>query len=206
MLSMLESAIQKLLVVTIIGGKKFWEGIDLLGESVYKTLHISSAHGISYWIIITYILIFLVWAVFLTVWNMKLPIAIAKRANWYLHLSDENLSATQVHKKKRQKWFYFILLALGLGSYFLSVETPLMSIFIFVLRTFCIYAIWQLIITPLFHRQMKKIHTQNILAKDVQKVMATLPPKALYQEVSKKYSGLRRYKEFVLGLLSLAHE
>ncbi len=73
-IAMLESAIQKILVMTLINGKAFWEALDAFGNSVSKDFGLAQLEQISLsWsLMLFYVALYFVWGFILGFWGLRL--------------------------------------------------------------------------------------------------------------------------------------
>jgi hypothetical protein len=71
-LAMMESALQKIIITTLIYGKAFWEAIDLFSQSVLKDMGTFSDFQLSWWLISSYCGIYFVWGIFLGFWGLSI--------------------------------------------------------------------------------------------------------------------------------------
>lgn len=60
-LSMAESSLQKVIVLTILFGKSVWEATNSLGREVAKNFSLDTDHNYALWIIGGYVLIYMLW-------------------------------------------------------------------------------------------------------------------------------------------------
>jgi hypothetical protein len=207
-ISMLESAAQKLLIMTLFLGNTFWQGVDGLGQTVAKIFGTGSAHAASDLLIVLYLSIFLVWGILLSIWMHFIPQQLDRRKNWYANMLPNKLTKNKVQKQHNYlRWIAIIILVLGLISLFYNQENGLMNGIIYLIRTLCIIIIWQWIVLPIWHKRIAKwsanYSQKNTSFLEVQAMMPSIQNlvKPLYTVVSSRYSGLKKWKEFLLGLI-----
>jgi hypothetical protein len=207
-ISMLESAVQKLLVVTLFMGKTFWVGLDALGITIQKDLGLQSTVTVSIWLIGFYILLFTIWGFVLGLWMHVLPKQIADRMHLYQHLQKQNLEPTII--QKQNKWmqiFYAFCIAAVVFTYLPIVQQHLHASVVYIIKVMGFYAIWQFFlrkfISKLILRWSKKFSARNQMYAQVQEhlpsVGAMVQP--IYKQVQCKHKGLAKWKEFLLGLM-----
>jgi hypothetical protein len=202
-ISMLESGAQKLLVMMVLFGKSFRQGITGLGKQVHESFGMA-LHNTNT-IIIIYLSIFFVWGILLSIWMFRLPAQIQKRKNDYFHITaSEELLPSQ---KKKNNFFIFLLLVIVLLTIFVNNQNAWIVGIVLILRVLAILFIWQMVILPIWQTQMIKWSNKqkldnpnfNAVQKNVQEIKNITKP--LYAEVAKKYSGFTKMKEFLLGLI-----
>ncbi|MFY8021548.1 MAG: hypothetical protein ACOVP1_10130 [Bacteroidia bacterium] len=71
-IAMMESALQKIIITTLIYGKAFWEAIDLFSESVLKDMGYFSDFQLSWWLIFSYCGIYFIWGIVLGFWGLSI--------------------------------------------------------------------------------------------------------------------------------------
>src|SRR5690606_10623540 len=76
--AMVESALQKVLVATIIFGRSLWQALDVFFAGIVKDLHLPSNIHFSLWIILIYAGLYAIWGLIVGWWMMKLPERIEK--------------------------------------------------------------------------------------------------------------------------------
>jgi hypothetical protein len=208
-IAMLESAAQKLLVMTLFLGKSFWQGVDGLGKSVAETFHYTSTTSYSFWLIFLYLGIFFVWGIILAMWMQVLPTQIANRNLNYQHLQAITFAEISTEKKQKSKWRIasYILIAAGIISFFLPMQKGISTAFIYLLRTISILAIWQIFILPIWQQQIvkwsSKYSSNNSMYASVNALLPSIAimVRPLYAEVASQYKGFKKWKEFLLGLM-----
>ncbi|MEO7265534.1 MAG: hypothetical protein ABIW38_11505 [Ferruginibacter sp.] len=212
LLSLVESAVQRLLILLIVYGNNFWQAVD---EFLQKTFKQQTSTGYVNWIAWGYIIIHGIMgiAVGVTAFN------IAKNAlTWKKYALNKDNIETASPKKERKQSFYFkplmILIVLILAMLLLdSILYPGDSILssnqvlqIF-LRAVLIILGWFFILSPLLLRMLQKILTgkKKKLNEQFLQVQKILPEiKLIFSHslaASKSYSGIKRIKLFIKILL-----
>jgi hypothetical protein len=72
-ISMAESAVQKVIILTILFGQSLWTALDKLVISVLSDLKLGSFENFSYWIIAIYLIIYIFWGVALAIFIIQIP-------------------------------------------------------------------------------------------------------------------------------------
>ena len=121
-LSMAESAIQKVLVLTLLFGKQLWQSINLYAESVLQPFGLAVS-SFSRALVIGYVGIYLLWGIVLGFMIVKLPTMIGRRKDTVhaiLHGHFEQNTSPEGERSKRG--FYikmaFALLIIGFVFYY----------------------------------------------------------------------------------------
>lgn len=209
-LAMLESAFQKLLVLTLIFGTEWWTAVDAYFVSVTKPFGMMPEMAGSQFVIAGYLGVFGIWGVVLGIWMYHLPSQLATRLQWYTHLQPSS-EAIQTTQKKSFTWRKVLFLMgpiLLLLSFFLApMSQSKMHAGVWLLRTFAIVLVGLYIVLPIWQYCMQKwVKRQQRSFQEIGEVMDFIPKIALYvqplyKEVAQKYKGIAKIKEFVLGLI-----
>jgi hypothetical protein len=201
-LSMLESAGQQVIKISIIGGKPLREAIDALGRTAAKSFGVQNASSLSYQLIAAYLLLFFIWGWVLALFIHKLPQALDARKDWYSHIQlDKDITPTAKASSRKLWLISFAILAMLL---FIFWQMNLKEALYYILRLLLIIIIWQYVLTPLANYLVKKFSVRN--SADLLAVQDALPSLQqsvvpLYKAVSAKYKGIARLREFAYALL-----
>lgn len=162
-LSLLESALQRILVLTLIYSKDFWEVVN---NSIYQ-LGGTSGTDYSYFIILWYILIHLIVGVLVGIWSGFLPqrIELLNNLQKQYHIEPEADNSVLLKKKKRktifQRFFFFVWIFLLL-AWILSVfhiGKPLLpshASMRILIRSAIIILTWYFVVSPLLKKVLQK--------------------------------------------------
>jgi hypothetical protein len=71
-LAMVESALQKVIIATLVFGKSLWQAIDALFVGIVKEFSRPANLSFSMWLIVLYTAIYAVWGLVLGIWMMRL--------------------------------------------------------------------------------------------------------------------------------------
>jgi hypothetical protein len=183
-LALLESALQRILVITIIYGKDLWTGIN---EFISKLTGTSEVTDYSYFIIFCYVVLHLATGVVLGVWTGLLPERIRHMRKFQQRYHIENNSTLFVRPATKRKKnirvvlliVWIVLLGLYIQSFF-RIGEPLLpsslSLRIFI-RSVIIVLTWYFLLSPilkqLLHRWLEKKKKESAL--QVQRVLDLLP-------------------------------
>ena len=190
---LLQSALQKLLVLTIVFGKALWTSIDLFGNFILSQAGLNfegtGAPELSLWMIFAYTGLHLLAGIFAGIYAANLTNKIVR-----IHQSRElqnsislpklSVSAQSAkNKKRRTKLIPYFIIALALTLYLLSYVFPILNqngglqAFLMILRSAAILLIWYFFLAPLLRRLMQGFlsRRKNIYADDLNRILSLLP-------------------------------
>ncbi|HQW82822.1 MAG TPA: hypothetical protein PK987_00085 [Ferruginibacter sp.] len=213
-IAMLESAIQKILILTLFFGESLWKATDKMVAFLVNQLGFTALHG-SYWIIGGYLFIYIAggiliaWLTYKTIINFD-----NEKLNLNTTAKPEVVDVKTkkiIRKNKFNRLWLFILIMLGLSFilYFFAADSKLgwLQVLKTLSWTFSVILIWYLIIGPLFTNVIKKFlqKKQNTYSTEVLEILSFIP--ALRQlttkawQHAKTYKGLERWSSFVSTLI-----
>lgn len=209
-ITMLESALQKLLVPTILYGTAWLKALDSFYSYTMQQFGIDSKARFSLWVVYTYLGIYLTWGLVLGVWMYYMPGQISKRAGLYKNLQPGQAGTEKSFKKKRRGLVLMVLAVLiSISTFFLQPgKGSGMATFIVIFRTATIVLLWVYVILPLWKafvtRRLAKTRSENlkVVLDFMPRISGYVQP--LYRYVSAHFKGARRLKEFVLGLIVIS--
>ena len=204
-LGLLESGLQRILVLTIVYGNDLWKVINNFINGLTKqkvSINYSLVIGIGY------VLLHLITGLFVGWWASLLPKRIeswSKEIQYRVVVNDAAALAVPASAKKKKRFkkglfiIWILLIALYVQSYF-KIGTPLLPSHIslkILLRSLIIVLGWIFIIGPLLkqllHWWLKKKQTQS--QQDVQEVLRLLPAtQQLIAQSWKQSSGNKGWK------------
>ena len=219
-LTLLQSATQKVLVLTVVYGNTLWESVDIFGNFVIGQLPFISSDevnlNISLWLISIYIGIHLLAGVSIGLFSVKIPVWIKYELRnnperYRLRDGEEKFQIKVKRKKKNwlQKPSSLIILILALTivvfSYVFSEisETQGFQALLMIVRSVCIMSIWYAIIGPQLLKLFKKFikSKRDTYTAEVENTIHILTPMRfiIYESwrESAKQRGLSRIKSFV---------
>lgn len=183
-LGLLESGLQRILVLTIVYGNDFWRVVNNFFNGLIKQ---KGNTNYSFWIGSVYVLLHLVTGFIVGWWASRLPGRIEKwsgDSSTALLISSTGQTLPSKAGKKRKfrigmLIIWLLLVGLYVQSYF-KIGTPLLSAHIsmkILLRSLIIVFGWMFIVGPLLkqllHGWLKKKQTQS--RQEVQEVLQLLP-------------------------------
>ncbi|MGG9961227.1 hypothetical protein [Ferruginibacter sp. SUN106] len=224
--SLLYSAFQHLLILTIVFGKGFWQAIDIFLNKITQSF-IKDAVHYSLYIILFYVGCYLVAGIVGGILNIKIikSVQAGNRANALLQQLNnlppvDEAVFTNERSAKRKKWFAFIfgslMLLMLVFSYlpFFSNSFSKSKIAELIIRAVIIVLVWNYFITPLLRLQIQKwvARYKEKNGNALQQVIALLPGiKIILQQswqLSQQPGKWLRFKSFINNtvLLIVHHE
>ncbi len=206
-LAIMESAFQKLLVLTLIFGTAWYKAIDKFFESILKSLSINSDASYAFTIVLVYLLIYAIWAIILGFWIHQIPKQIDQRLNLYKDLIPE-IPIESKRKKGKKPFLIFAAISILLIAYFIPDKKGGMEALALLIRTIAIVALWVLLVAPFWRAYvLKKIQNRKDEATPL--ILERMPyltqrTKPLYRKLQSQHSGLKMWKELVLGLIVIS--
>ncbi len=215
-IAMLESAIQKLVILTLFFGKSFWKAMDELMVFVAKQFGISSTHG-SQWIVGVYLLIYIAGGVFIA-WMAYKIIKGFSAEKGFLALDNTETINKEVFKNDpperkplNNKLLMLILLLVILSVVLFVFSDDTKQGWLAVVKTISwtlsAILIWFMLLGPLFTKLVQKLFKkqESRYSDEVLKTLSFLPVlrqlTGLAWQKSKKYKGLKRWYFFVSALI-----
>ncbi|TVQ43770.1 MAG: hypothetical protein EA362_10925 [Saprospirales bacterium] len=209
-IAMVESAMQRLIVLTVLFGMQFWEAVNEFGNFVYQLFfdHQPEGNWFSWGVVIAYLVIYALGGAFAAWFYRRISNNIRSIEKSYLHpetVTALHHSLPQIEKSKKRKWSNYILLLLLLGFtiYFSSTIADLSGVFYILLRTILIIIVWIYIINPLLLLALKKFLKKRFVeererAKQIQSLFPWVR-KILSEAWSRASvdSGLARFENFL---------
>lgn len=214
-LAIVESAVQKVIMLSVFFGKPLFEALDIFVGDVLKLFGFQSGVSGSALVVGGYIALYGLWGLVLGFWLTCLPGQIEARMAEYRQLTLPVAGQDFSEKKRaRPKWLlavgillFIVLTFLLAGGKASGVQRAMYA----VLRTLAVLVAWFYIVQPVvtwhFRRWAKKKSEQEKGAlQQIMEFMPDLRTKVgpLYRYVSKKHGGWRRLTEFVAGLFVVA--
>jgi len=220
-ITLLQSALQKIVILTIVYGNSLWESIDVFVNFILDQMPFLSIHSdpvnFSFWLIMTYVGIHLLAGVVVGIIAAKIPIWIEReikneKTNYQLEEIEYNFEL-QTNRKKRS-WFkkpsiYAVIIFAGtiviLSYLFPEIsETQGVKALIMIVRSTCILALWYTLIGPYLLKVAQKYlgSKKNKYAEEVQRTINILVPLRyiVYRSwnENKKFTGFERIKKFIM--------
>lgn len=123
-ISMVESALQKMILLTLIFGKNLWEAVEQLAQQAAKTFGLNGKHYYTFWLIGAYLLLYLVWGLLVGAFAVGLPRRMEAQKEAVLKaylakkaLEEKPLSLSVRKRRVGNQWFLW----LGIGAFIVFV-------------------------------------------------------------------------------------
>jgi hypothetical protein len=187
-LTFLESALQRVLMLTIIFGNPLWESIDVFFDYILKEFNLIRSFETaeaSYWIIGIYVGIYFIAGIAVGIFTGRFPEKINRiRIKNIPEINPDVVPEPGDKKVPRKSWWklkkynlVLILILITLILYFLSSKYDLsIGIYVF-FRTLLVIGIWYLLLAPLllklFTRFLKK--QEKKYAREIERTILYLP-------------------------------
>jgi hypothetical protein len=215
-IAMLESAIQKLLILTFFFGKSFWIAMDEMIAFIAKQFGIAAGNG-SQWLVTAYLVIYLAggiiiaWVAYKTIKGF-----FAEKGILFLDSTktmNEEIYTTGPAKSKtlyRKLWIMIlvlVLLSVVLFVFASDTRQGWLAVAKTVSWTFSAILIWFMLISPLFTKLLQKLlqKKQSRYSDEVLRTLSFLPMlrriASLAWQKSKEHSGLARWQFFFSALI-----
>lgn len=215
-IAMLESAIQKLLVLTLFFGKSFWKAMDEMIAFIAKQFGFAASNG-SQWLVSAYLAIYLVGGI-LTAWiaYKTLKGFFAEKGILVLDstkIMNEEIYTGEPDKRKtlyQKLWILIlVLVVISVVLFVFAADTKQgwLAVAKTVSWTLSAILVWFMLIGPLFTKLIQKLlqKKQSRYSDEVLRTLSFLPMlrrfSALAWQKSKAYSGLARWQFFFSALV-----
>lgn len=211
-LALMESAVQKLLVLTLIFGENIWDAFQKFFKGVASQLHFASLELIPEVIISTYLILYFLGGILAGWFAMKIPKMIQLEAAEIQNLDLTLIQETEkdLKKKRKKKWLGFLFILIFILSVFIlsgSSEQALYTVF----RTLAALFILLFIINPLFRyfiNRWKNKQTEN-KSTQFKAVLNFLPEfknnaKIAEQIAAKERSIFQKAKKFLTVWMAIS--
>jgi len=224
--SMLQSSLQRIIVLTLIFGKNLWDSIDIFGNYLWELIPVvadkNSPINFSLWLIAIYVIIHVVAGVLIGIFSARIPDWIEREEKGYEGFTASvSAHLLQDGQKKRKKRKMFIrpgtiaIILLAAIIVILSYAMPDIDssagkqAIIMVVRSTLIMVIWYLFAGPL----MRKVYYRFLIKKkykyvdEVEQTIQIMPHLRVIVVESwnnaKQYKNIKRLRHFI-SILMLA--
>lgn len=208
--ALIESAIQQILIATLLFGKSIWIAIDLFVQGVLKDFNLPTDFSFSTWFVLSYLIIYAGWGIYLGVFSGRLPRKLMLRSvaveEQYQLLKISAASISSPEKKKKKGLIVLVLLLLFIVSIFFLEGYFSKAIYV-VLRTIAILLFVFFVLKPIFLSLLQKANKKR--TAELETILTQLPGlgnlvKPSMQIAGEKNKGIAKYKEFVFVLIVLS--
>lgn len=228
LIALVESAIQKLLMLLLFFGKPLMTAVDGWGMWVlerYFPSHVDDGLSLSWTLVAGYVGVYIVGGLVVGILAVRVPKAIAAHLDDLSNQSDFSFTMESIYEeetpvivkkgsRKRRRFIWWIGIALALGSsiYFgNSTNDALSSAILYLVRTVAIVAIWYFLVGPWLARLFRKwlLGQSSQYANDLEEVMEVLPQlkqvaKQEFGKLSASYTGLSLYRRWLMRVLAVS--
>ncbi len=214
-IAMAESALQKLLVMTLIYGANIWVALDSFFQTIVKSFSVKTTLSFSYTLLFVYLGFHVLWGVFTAIWvlrfSQKLP-QLSKSISQQYQLQQKSTVTfnNKYSKNKRVKLFSLLLVLMFITTVFVLQGWSGKALYT-VLRTIAAVLLLFFVINPLIkwltekwlsnqkQKHQKKLHEILLLLPTIKLYVA--PAMALAQQHKNK---IKRYFHFVSNIIVLS--
>ena len=209
-IALIESAVQQLLLTTLLFGKSIWVAADLFVQDVLKDFHLSPDFSFSYWVILFYLIAYSFWGIYLGVYASKLPLKLQTKSvtveERYRALKINPSPILSSEKKKRKGLIIVFSMLLFVVSIFLAEGYISKAIYV-VLRTIALLCFVFFILKPVFLLLLKNVNDKKKI--QIETIITQFPElgnlvNPAMQLAAEKKKGLPKYMEFVFVLIVLS--
>jgi hypothetical protein len=218
LLTFLESAMQRLIMLTILFGNPLWESIDVFFDYILKEFHLSDEMetvDASLWVIGIYVSIYLLAGLLIGIFSGGFPTRINRLREEIPEFSTDINNQKDQSKRSRRSWWkqkkYQIILVLIIITLILYLFTSKydirIGIYVF-FRTLLVIGIWYLLIAPLFFRLLRRVlkKQERKYSREVERTLIYLPElkkiARLSWKQSQTFKGLSRIRYFLEVLIA----
>lgn len=214
-ITMVESALQKIIIATLIFGNALWQAVDKFFQGLLRELALPDHTPFSLWIIVAYASVYAVWGAILGWWIGRLPSRIEQHSAAIiadLKSLDTTLLPEAENRRKKPLWTkllpYLALLVFIICTLYGSPAQG--SALTLVLRTVTVLLVLILVVNPLIRRfvQTRLTRTTRADQASVQAVLADLPRLRNWTRpalaLARRHSGFKRFSRFVLVFLVIS--
>jgi hypothetical protein len=210
----LESAVQKIFILTVLYGNGLWEAIDIYGAWVQKKMEFVSETSTTSVLITIYLLVYCICGLLAGVFIKSMIIIIANKKEVDFYIEPNTLyfdkTTSKVSFKTKVIWVWLITVAVIVLAFSLFGGDLLgwkKGVYI-MLRSFFILMLWYLIIGPLLLKLVRKYLTkkESQYKEDITNAMDLFPyfrQIILYTlKETKDLKGYTRFKYFMANSIS----
>jgi len=214
-LALLESALQKILVLLLFFGKPLFEALDVFFQSVLKNFGLDSQISWVTVVVCGYVGLYAVWGLVLGHWILRLPSQLEnKRAEYAdIQFAEPQPEEAEIKKKKRPWLFPTLVLAFVAVVFVFSGDKAVgaQRALYAVLRSIAVLLAWFYLVQPLvmwvFQRWAKK--KSEAEKRTLTHILASMPSlrlkaRSVYRHVSQTQTGWKRWRAFVIAMFVVA--
>lgn len=159
-LALLESALQKFLLTTLIYGKSIWQALDMFGQNLLKDFHLPEDFSLSYWLIVSYCSIYFVWGLFLGYKGNFLPAKLLLLSKGISRFEPKDAPTPEKKSSVKMKWVATIFTLAFITLTFGILQGNLHKGVYVMLRTVSVLLIFMFILNPLLRYFLRKFSNE----------------------------------------------
>lgn len=201
-LAMVESAIQRPVMATLIFGSELWRAIDDAVEKLLVAIGMPTAANVSIWIIGAYVVLHMLWALVVANWVYRLPQQLKEFSTAEIpEPALTPLNTMSIGKKKSSRFIVIVLLVFSvvcLITYWYDQQGK----WIYLLRTITIILVLYFVVGPLLRFALRKLstHKSAIIHDYIVKLpTAESTVKRAWAKASKESSLLKKLSVLLSG-------
>lgn len=214
MVTFLESALQKLLILTIVYGTGFWDAINIYGASVQKKLDFVSETSTTSVLVTTYLLVYGICGILAGFFIKSMIKIISSKKQKDFYLEPDDLSTENYKSKKSFKskviwvWLFTVTLIVLAFTFFGGDLFGWKKGVYIMLRSFLILMFWYLIIGPFLLKVVQKYLSkkESQYKEDITNAMDLFP---YFRQIisftwnaTQHLKGYTRFKHFMANSIS----
>ncbi len=215
LIAMLESAIQKLLILTLFFGESIWKALDSMMSLLTKQFGLQSTNG-SFWIIGIYLFIYMIggilisWLAYQSIRSLytKKPVFILDSNSSGQIEETEKVKVKSKRSFKKLALLFVLMLFISIVLFFVAADRNQgwLSVLKTISWTLSALFIWYMLVGPVVTKLIQRIlqKKESKYSEEVLKTLSFLPVlkqlATLAWQQSKEHKGLQRWNQFI-GLL-----
>ncbi len=183
--ALMQSAIQKVIILTILFGVDFWKAIDEFLNSITKEMGFST-ESYSLYIVITYLAIYLLMGIITGIYANRLPKIIASGQIDFnsnnSKISSVAINNTSKHKKKSSLLFWILAIVVIIILVQSYMENGLFSLIDskalkLIIRALILTLFWYFIITPILRKVFNRWleNNKNKFSREINQLLQLMP-------------------------------
>ena len=151
--SMIESASQKFIIMTILYGESIWKAFDSFSKSVLDSFGFQVESNVAYNYIIGYVLLYSFWGLILGIWlgGVRQRLQLNKK-RWTDEVSsvDESESLRKHRRFKSIFFLYYLMMMVGILGVFIVIEEDTNNLIYILIRSVAAIILVFGVVNPLF--------------------------------------------------------
>ena len=203
-LAILESAFQKLLVLTIYFGMSIWDSINIFTDYVLRQFGYQGHAEMTKWLLSLYLSIYVVGSLFFAYMTIRVIKTIRQDSSELkVAFSDFQMEQKKINKKKKligkRTWLGLILLFILSIMLFINPMAGWEQAIFILLRTVVVILAWYLLIAPLVKRLFEYLlkKKKKKFAHEVTHIIDSFPMlKSIASFSWQKFQPLKGFKNF----------